>query len=638
MLPIVLAGPIIRRVDRKDFWIWIATSVELQLRVLADVYAPTDNSRGAFKKVEEGVVVLQQTIRLSERIFVSLMKVSLRQQEFPSGGYVEYELEGDRDEVTQVLKDRCRRLSLRRTTKLMFFLPFSKHDGACEILHVSCRRIRRSGSDAVAGIISHCRRRIKEMAALPSMLILGGDQIYCDDVEDNVLKEIQVTQSILFGTKTFSGSRTKFASEARFTSDAARNHLVDFEEISCLYLISWSTELRRLGSLKGVADEVSDWEAVMAHIPTYMMFDDHDVTDDWFLDKKWKDDVLNTAPGKRYIEDALAAYFVFQGWGNDPDRFSKEDVESFHNWLSQRSSRSRPPSPIVNSARWTFVIPCDWLVVCLDCRTKRSPSREWVWFEFQPLTGKAYRSPALEPIIVQPSELIAARESASASRTQRNNCSILVVNTPVFGLPLVGQIQEIWRRRSQLSSRQYAKNLELDPESWDIDPASWVELVRHLLTSVASDKWVILSGDVHYSFVADGEFVTPHDKVLKCLQITSSPTNNQTTSLRYLPYLHQFSSLEGSAVSQAIWAPRGGISRGTPPISSDEEFRELVETTSRRVGQRPYCKKWKGLVAGRGANGIVARNAYARLKVSQTSVDVSIVEAKGASALEFSWK
>src|SRR5438094_401818 len=52
-----------------------------------------------------------------------------------------------------------------------------------------------------------------------------------------------------------------------------------------------------------------------------MIFDDHEVTDDWFLRGSWSRDVLNSDLGRRVLRNALLSYALFQGWGNDPDQF-----------------------------------------------------------------------------------------------------------------------------------------------------------------------------------------------------------------------------------------------------------------------------------------------------------------------------
>jgi hypothetical protein len=49
-----------------------------------------------------------------------------------------------------------------------------------------------------------------------------------------------------------------------------------------------------------------------------MMFDDHDVTDDWNFSLNWASDVQGSDVGARIVGNALYAFWLFQGWGNDP--------------------------------------------------------------------------------------------------------------------------------------------------------------------------------------------------------------------------------------------------------------------------------------------------------------------------------
>jgi hypothetical protein len=60
---------------------------------------------------------------------------------------------------------------------------------------------------------------------------------------------------------------------------------------------------------------------VLANVPTYMIFDDHEVTDDWNLHEDWVRLVHTSPAGPTVIRNALAAYAVFQDWGNQPDDY-----------------------------------------------------------------------------------------------------------------------------------------------------------------------------------------------------------------------------------------------------------------------------------------------------------------------------
>jgi hypothetical protein len=56
-----------------------------------------------------------------------------------------------------------------------------------------------------------------------------------------------------------------------------------------------------------------------------MIFDDHEITDDWYITWDWCEVVLKKPLGRRVIQNGLLAYAVFQAWGNTPDQFAEGD-------------------------------------------------------------------------------------------------------------------------------------------------------------------------------------------------------------------------------------------------------------------------------------------------------------------------
>lgn len=59
----------------------------------------------------------------------------------------------------------------------------------------------------------------------------------------------------------------------------------------------------------------------MANVPVYMIFDDHDVTDDWNLSALWETTAYEHPFSRRIIGNALLGYLLCQGWGNQPGNF-----------------------------------------------------------------------------------------------------------------------------------------------------------------------------------------------------------------------------------------------------------------------------------------------------------------------------
>ena len=64
-------------------------------------------------------------------------------------------------------------------------------------------------------------------------------------------------------------------------------------------------------------------QRVLANVPTYMILDDHDVTDDYFLNVIWRRRVLQSVLGQVILTNAMFAYALFQDWGNNPVRYDQ---------------------------------------------------------------------------------------------------------------------------------------------------------------------------------------------------------------------------------------------------------------------------------------------------------------------------
>src|SRR5262249_25504317 len=63
-----------------------------------------------------------------------------------------------------------------------------------------------------------------------------------------------------------------------------------------------------------------------ANVPTAMILDDHDVTDDFNMLPEFCTGVYGSDLGMRIIQNGLAAYAVCQHWGNAPEQFEPSAV------------------------------------------------------------------------------------------------------------------------------------------------------------------------------------------------------------------------------------------------------------------------------------------------------------------------
>ncbi|QYG93273.1 alkaline phosphatase family protein [Iamia sp. SCSIO 61187] len=89
------------------------------------------------------------------------------------------------------------------------------------------------------------------------------------------------------------------------------------------------------GSLADLADYVRVYHRTWGHppvrwllstVPTAMIFDDHDVIDDWNLSARWLEDIDRQPWWDARITGGLVSYWVYQHWGNLTPSQLEDDV------------------------------------------------------------------------------------------------------------------------------------------------------------------------------------------------------------------------------------------------------------------------------------------------------------------------
>lgn len=84
--------------------------------------------------------------------------------------------------------------------------------------------------------------------------------------------------------------------------------------------------LERLRAMRVIYEGLPYVRRALANVPTYMMFDDHEVSDDWNITRDWVEGVRSEALGRDVLRNALTAYTLFQDLGNDPIRYTTTDT------------------------------------------------------------------------------------------------------------------------------------------------------------------------------------------------------------------------------------------------------------------------------------------------------------------------
>jgi hypothetical protein len=230
-----------------------------------------------------------------------------------------------------------------------------------------------------------------------------------------------------------------------------------------------------------------------------MMFDDHEITDDWNRTGLWKSTVMATPLGRRIISNGLAAFWAFQAWGNDPDRF---DPEALATALKQREAGlEEVANQVLNRGHWGYFAPGKPTVAVLDERTRRG-----------------FDGPDAAPWRIARDEMYERFREIRGQFTS-GELLICVAPGPVFSPFMIDTLQGI---ATPLSGGDV-----VDLESWIAN----AEAFENLLTRIARLQplnCLFLSGDVHYGYVILAELhgVPAGRSVTPFVQFTSSALKN----------------------------------------------------------------------------------------------------------------
>ena len=116
--------------------------------------------------------------------------------------------------------------------------------------------------------------------AWPSALLLVGDQVYADDTSPAMRKDIR---------------------RRRDPKKPPGYEVANFEEYTQLYQEAWSEPIIR-------------W--LFSTVPVSMIFDDHDIRDDWNTSHAWRLEMQATDWWEERITGGLMAYWIYQHLGN----------------------------------------------------------------------------------------------------------------------------------------------------------------------------------------------------------------------------------------------------------------------------------------------------------------------------------
>lgn len=347
----------------------------------------------------------------------------------------------------------------------------------------------------------------------PDLLLFLGDQVYADLTS----KEMQ-----------------EFIKGRRDIRKEPGTELKDFEEYAHLYWLAWS-------------DDANRW--LLSTLSTAMIFDDHDVRDDWNASLDWKKKMEATSWWQGRIVAGLASYWVYQHLGNLSPQERVED-ELWRRVAGHRGDEELDLSDAIDafadradkdptSFRWSYSRDYDDVrLIVVDSRAARD------------LTPSARG-------------LLDDEELAWLDEKLRGGFRHVFVATSLpFLLPMGLHHVEAW-------DEAIAQGAWGKPPAWigerlrqAVDLEHWAafqntfQAVARMVTEVADGERgpapqtvTFLSGDVHFSYLAEVE----REGGSRILQTVCSPVRNPLP--RFLRWFAVVMSY-GAATPVGAWAAR----------------------------------------------------------------------------------
>lgn len=460
--PRLLLGPLLRYVDDTSATVWVETSQPCSVEILG-------SSAGTFTVSGRhyALVVIEGLAPGSSTEYAVTLDDSLVWPEFASELPPSLIRTSGRGSDVSILFGSCRAAAPHE-------LPYT-----LELAFDAEGR-------GVDSLWAHAIRMASEPPdQWPHLLLLVGDQIYADDSSPQAKERIESIRGA--------------------DSDLPPEIVASFEEYCWLYHEAWSAPQER-------------W--LLSTVPSAMIFDDHDMIDDWNISESWVDDIRAEPWWQRHAIDGLTSYWIYQHLGNlSPAQVRKEGLleqllaeEDGTAVLEKWAGKAEEFTPIPGGYRFSYTRRVgDVTVVVIDCRNARV------------LEGGARQ-------MVDDDEWDWIRHEALAAEGDL----ILATSVPVFIADGLHDLQ-LWNERVcdgawGRTAAGWAEKLRraLDLEDWSAFADSYqkfvdlVEEVRSKHTPLRSV--VVASGDIHFSYAAQLPRQDPNDS--RVWQVVSSPIRN----------------------------------------------------------------------------------------------------------------
>ncbi|MDQ1029622.1 phosphodiesterase/alkaline phosphatase D-like protein [Streptomyces umbrinus] len=357
----------------------------------------------------------------------------------------------------------------------------------------------------------------------PDVLLLLGDQVYADEV---------------------SAATRRWLEARRGLNEPPGAEVADYEEYTHLYYESWlDPEIRWL----------------LSTVPSCMIFDDHDVIDDWNTSEAWVADMRATPWWRERILSGLMSYWVHQHLGNlPPERLAEDPLYEAVRATPDGTDALRAFAARADndpaSVRWSYRRDFGRTrLLMVDSRAARVLEEK----------NRSMLDPAQEAWL---------REQVLEEPGSYDH--LLIGTSLPWLLPNLVHDAEGWNAalcRGERGERwaRFGENLRraADLEHWAAFPSSFdslAELIAEAGSGPQAPATVcVLSGDVHHAYIAEPvwrEGLPGPDA--RVLQLTCSPVHNSIPLSIRLGFRFGWSGV-GRAIGRRF-ARHGRLER--PPV------------------------------------------------------------------------
>ncbi len=343
----------------------------------------------------------------------------------------------------------------------------------------------------------------------PTLMLLLGDQIYADNVAKSVVAAMKQKGRVPPKLETLK-ARHDHLEEAKayarqhgipLETTAANGgfHLVEYLDYADLYTAAWSA---------------GDVPRLLANVPTYMIADDHEVTDDWNITGGWVDDAAASESWHDVIIHGMMANWMYQAWGNaDWDRADPR-VQVLEQ--ATRTGKDAYGNLFLAFERWFagdrltnyFAIESSPRIIMLDTRSDRQ--------HVAPVTREGVTLSAVaEDRIVSDTQLAWFRGQMKGDGPIVVGSSVPLFQTKAIDIALFLATRQLTKIGEQIernaggptaTGQRNANLFEFIRRTEDLEtvsafPLSWLEL----LDAIQGCRRVVwVAGDIHFSAIHHG--------------------------------------------------------------------------------------------------------------------------------------